>query len=486
MENQSSPSLANNLWADVTPFPTDHQYLPWEYMLEVDKVNYNVDEELQVVAKRKAPLINIASGVNFISPPSLLVEEATRALGYSSFHQYYDGLTGHALGRRAVGCFEALRSKHGIELTDDQIMVTCGASAAMHLLGLYFGDAFKGSAALIPVPTFPLAGATFKAAGLEVQEVTHAGAGRFLPLIDELEAAITEQTRFIYINLFNNPTGEFYSCQEFVHIVALAKQHNIIILVDRVSSDLDITGALPNVLDIASEQEYFDGIIVVSSLSKDRALPGLRVGWIIGSAKLIAHLAYYNACVAMASPVVGGAILYTDMLCRAILQRLSSNTQTIDNRVSFIAQRFYERVIPLAALYPTLRDFLDPLQNTERVRTLVAQYAVWRHQLEQLLRHNWEILRDEYSDQLIGTSEWKGDFNTFVHIPALDSAPVYETTIALFRQYGLQILPGPVFGLDSVHWRRLGFWTRLSFAIPTPQWRQGLSLLVQFPVLSAG
>lgn len=459
--------------------PAHRRYQPWEFMLDVDEVNYSIAEQLHVINSRLAPLRNLASGVNFVTPPTLFMEEVARALLYPVFYQDYDGYKGSIIGRRAIQCFETARSVSGSCLSDNHIMITCGAGAALHLLGLYYGDNYTGDEILIPVPTFPLVGATMKAAGLQVREVTHAGSGRFLPLVSEFETALTERTQLIYINLFNNPTGEYYSHEELTQLVALTKKQGITLLVDRVSSDLDISGSLPNILDIAAEQNYLEGVVIVSSLSKDRGLPGLRVGWIIGSPQLIERLASYNSLITMSSPTLGGAVLYIDMLCRSIIFKASFLHENIAQYADSHSHYFYERIAPLLNLIPDLEDFLKPLRDAAHVASLVGQYLFWQNSLKSLLKQNWELLRNAYADVFVGGIEWKGDFNTFIHIPLLDGIPIYDTTIALFRQNGLQLLPGPVFGFDTGYWEQHGFWTRLSFAMPEEIWHQGLVTLYE-------
>jgi arginine:pyruvate transaminase len=82
-------------------------------------------------------------------------------------------------------------------------------------------------------------------------------------------------------------------------IAALCREHDLWLLSDEVYEDLAVVrphiGAwsLPSVAERA---------VVVSSLSKSHALPGFRLGWIVGPPELIRHLANLLLCLTYGSP----------------------------------------------------------------------------------------------------------------------------------------------------------------------------------------
>ena len=456
------------------------RYPPWEFMLLVDEVNYSLSEQLAVQHRLGEPIVNISSGVSYYPTFNLLLQEVARAIDCPSFHQDYDGPEGHPMGRRAIQTHEYFLSRHGLDLSDEHVLITAGASTAMHLLSLYFAEVYPDAEILVPVPTFPLAGASMAFAGLSVREVFHRREGRLLPTLLDYQAALGERTRLLFLNIFNNPSGECYEEQELTEIIRWSKQVGLISIIDKVSIDMVQGTEVPNVLDIAYEQNYLDHLIIVSSLSKDRCLPGFRIGWIIASPKLITELARYNALISVCPAAPTTALLFMDMLCRTVMSVGSQSQGETPDRVA-IARMFVERALTFAPLAPGLADFLKPYMDPRYLNTLFGCFADWHAELMDLLQRNWRLITDDLAGCFVIGAPWRGGFNTFVRMPSLDQVDPYHFTVSLFRQRGIQILPGPSFGGTLADWRsQYGFWIRLSFAMETAKLNAGLERLVSF------
>eukprot|EP01103_Thecamoeba_quadrilineata_P018013 TRINITY_DN6641_c0_g1_i1.p1 TRINITY_DN6641_c0_g1~~TRINITY_DN6641_c0_g1_i1.p1 ORF type:complete len:370 (+),score=60.51 TRINITY_DN6641_c0_g1_i1:106-1215(+) len=92
---------------------------------------------------------------------------------------------------------------------------------------------------------------------------------------DEIESAITPQTKLISITTPHNPTGTIMTFQEIQDIISVAEKNNIHLLVDETYRNTCFPTTYPIV---ASKSKK---VISVSSLSKAYGLPGLRIGWLI-------------------------------------------------------------------------------------------------------------------------------------------------------------------------------------------------------------
>lgn len=101
----------------------------------------------------------------------------------------------------------------------------------------------------------------------------------------ELEARVGPRTRLICVCNPNNPTGAILSESDMDAIVAAAARHGCWILADEVYRDATREGERP-----PSFWGRSDRVLVTSGLSKAYGLPGLRIGWTVGPAAMVADL----------------------------------------------------------------------------------------------------------------------------------------------------------------------------------------------------
>ncbi len=94
--------------------------------------------------------------------------------------------------------------------------------------------------------------------------------------IDFLRANLKQNTKAIVLNCPHNPTGYLLSHDKFGEILALAKQHNLLIFFDEVYRGLEYRAEdrLPSACDV------YENAISLGVMSKSYGLAGLRLGWI--------------------------------------------------------------------------------------------------------------------------------------------------------------------------------------------------------------
>lgn len=445
--------------------PLEPSFAPWRYLLAVDEVNYDL-EELVAFAERNPStnVIDLASGANLISPPQRLMSFVVESAADPLFCHDYDGPNGHLVGRAAVAAGELARGEAGLRVGPENVIITAGASAALALAaqGLRHASRCARPAALVMVPTFPLVGACLAAAGFEIIEVASHSSSHWLPAPEELIAAATPATTVIYVNTYNNPSGEYYRGGELRRLVRWAKENGMTVLHDIVTSEVTGAEPLPHLLSIAAEEGGQDRVITVGSLSKTMALPGFRVGWLIGEAGLVRRLSRANELAAPSSPAVAVPAL--------LLDRLATTAAPLGEVWNLVNRM----LAPYLTVLPGLDRFIHSVATQLAAGGVAEQVQHWRAALHDLLETNAAVVRCQFADLVADLPPWHGDFNTFVRVPALTGRNYLATTHRLFREYGLQTLPAPVFGFDEAWWSRLGYYTRLSFALPTARWIEGL------------
>lgn len=117
-----------------------------------------------------------------------------------------------------------------------------------------------------------------------VHKVVQLKAPKFEPDMDDLRRAVTDKTRVIVVNNPHNPTGTVLDISVLQEIIALAHQHNCIIIADEVYEHL--TFGIQHV-PIASLPGGFERTITISSAGKSFSFTGWKVGWATGPRELI-------------------------------------------------------------------------------------------------------------------------------------------------------------------------------------------------------
>jgi len=104
---------------------------------------------------------------------------------------------------------------------------------------------------------------------------------------ETLEAAICERTRMVVISNLHNPSGVWIGEERIAALEAVARAHGVWLVVDEVYADI----ARPVMPKLA----VLPNLIRLNSLSKVFGLHGLRCGWIIATADIIARISEANA-----------------------------------------------------------------------------------------------------------------------------------------------------------------------------------------------
>ena len=214
-----------------------------------------------------------------VEPPKEVKEAMTAVLAEespNSVHGYMNN-AGYEDVRQAIA--EHLNKEHGTSFSARNILMTVGAAGGLNVIfkvllnpgdevmtfapffGEYRNYVTNFAAKLVTVPTDP---------------------ETFLPVSENLAAAITPKTKALIINNPNNPTGVVYS-EEVIRKVAEvleAKQKefgtSIYLIADEPYRELVYDGVTVPYLT-----KYYRNTIVGYSYSKSLSLPGERIGYLV-------------------------------------------------------------------------------------------------------------------------------------------------------------------------------------------------------------
>ena len=180
--------------------------------------------------------------------------------------------------------------RNGRTITEDNILVTTGATEAMYLA--LTATSAPGREFIVSDPTFLLYAPLIRLNGGEVKYVpTRAEAGHQLDPQEVIDA-MGPNTYGVVLNSPSTPTGTIYPRETIEAICEECAYRGIYVFSDEVYDHLILDDMeYPSVLRHAVD---LDNIMVVSSFSKTFSMAGLRIGWIISSQGAIKKLRRYH------------------------------------------------------------------------------------------------------------------------------------------------------------------------------------------------
>ena len=172
--------------------------------------------------------------------------------------------------------------KHGIEVDEDDIIISTGGSEA--LLFAMGSVTDPGDEIIIPEPFYANYNGFATANGVTVVPVISTlETGFALPPISDFEKLISEKTKAIVICNPGNPTGYLYSEEEIKQLAALVKKHDLFLIADEVYREFAYDGHIHH--SVMKQRDIDANTIMIDSVSKRFSMCGARIGCIVSRNK---------------------------------------------------------------------------------------------------------------------------------------------------------------------------------------------------------
>ena len=180
----------------------------------------------------------------------------------------------------------AIDLKHAISETyhvaGDTITVGNGAVELLYLLCYQH----RPPRVVIPAPAFSEYAKAAQAAGAEIHHVICSPADNFAIDVEQLMAATTAGS-IVFLGNPNNPTGTLLERETVAGLLTACAKKDSLVVVDESFIDF-----LPNEQEITCRSllASYDNLIILHSLTKFFAIPGLRLGFALTSPRLVKRL----------------------------------------------------------------------------------------------------------------------------------------------------------------------------------------------------
>jgi len=170
-----------------------------------------------------------------------------------------------------------LKRDNGLEYKRGDILVSNGAKQSLFNLTQALLD--DGDEAIIPAPFWVTYPELVKYAGAKPVIVQTEEKNSFKLTPEQLEAAISEKTKLLFLNSPSNPTGSVYTKDELLALAEVLKGTNIIVASDEMYEKLLYDGT-KFVSTASISEDMFNRTVTINGLSKAVAMTGWRFGYL--------------------------------------------------------------------------------------------------------------------------------------------------------------------------------------------------------------
>ncbi|MED0675552.1 threonine-phosphate decarboxylase CobD [Aneurinibacillus thermoaerophilus] len=215
-------------------------------------------------------LLDFSANINPLGPPPVVLEAVEREM--QNIVHYPD--PAHRLFMRA------LAEKY--QVTEEMLLAGNGAAECMALLLLSLAPKTVG----VIYPSFVEYEQLARRFGASVIGCTGREEQGFLPSLEDLRSLL-KAVDVLFIGHPNNPTGLMYGKEELHQLAIWAEESGTYLAIDEAFIDFLPEGAQPTLLP---ELQAYPHVILLRSLTKFYAIPGLRLGFAVAHPAVIQRM----------------------------------------------------------------------------------------------------------------------------------------------------------------------------------------------------
>ncbi len=247
---------------------------------------FNITAELKMAARRRGEdIIDLSMGNPDGATPQHIVDKLVEASRRPDTHGYS---VSKGIPRLRKAITNWYKSRYNVDFDpDSEAIVTIGSKEGLAHLMLATLD--RGDTVLVPNPSYPIHIYGAVIAGADIRSV------RMTPDVDffeELQRTIREcfpKPKMMILGFPSNPTAQCVDLDFFTRVVALAKEHDILVVHDLAYADITFDGyRAPSIMEVPGAADI---AVEFFTMSKSYNMAGWRIGFMVGNKELVAALA---------------------------------------------------------------------------------------------------------------------------------------------------------------------------------------------------
>ena len=238
-----------------------------------------ISAKAQSLREQGIDVIGFGAGEPDFSTPENIKQAAINAIQNNETH--YTIVSGtHALKDAIIEKFER---DNGLTYDRKQIVVSCGAKHSFYNLAQVLWD--TGDEIIIPSPywvSYPDMVVLADATPVIVNTEQSSG---FKITAEQLQKAITKNTRAVVLNSPSNPTGSAYTKDELESLAEVILKNKLLVISDEIYEKIVFDG-FEHVSIASLGEELKRNTIVINGASKCFAMTGWRIGYLAANADI--------------------------------------------------------------------------------------------------------------------------------------------------------------------------------------------------------
>ena len=247
---------------------------------------FNITAELKMAARRRGEdIIDLSMGNPDGATPQHIVDKLVEASLRPDTHGYS---VSKGIPRLRKSIANWYQTRYDVTLDpDSEAIVTIGSKEGLAHLMLATLD--RGDTVLVPNPSYPIHIYGAVIAGADIRSV------RMTPdvdFFDELQTAIRAcipKPKMMILGFPSNPTAQCVDLDFFTRVIALAKEHDILVVHDLAYADITFDGyRAPSIMEVPGAR---DVAVEFFTMSKSYNMAGWRIGFMVGNKDLVNALA---------------------------------------------------------------------------------------------------------------------------------------------------------------------------------------------------
>ena len=247
---------------------------------------FNITAELKMAARHRGEdIIDLSMGNPDGATPQHIVDKLVEASLRPDTHGYS---VSKGIPRLRKAITNWYKTRYGVQFDpDSEAIVTIGSKEGLAHLMLATLD--RGDTVLVPNPSYPIHIYGAVIAGADIRSV------RMTPDVDffeELQRTIREcfpKPKMMILGFPSNPTAQCVDLDFFTRVVALAKEHDILVVHDLAYADITFDGyRAPSIMEVPGASDI---AVEFFTMSKSYNMAGWRIGFMVGNKELVNALA---------------------------------------------------------------------------------------------------------------------------------------------------------------------------------------------------